>query len=143
MSCCYSPSEFEYQPRESFTHIISLEDYIMRILILGSKNNKYSSSSKGVDECAKKYIEEQILAGNGQQILDVLREIYIAGRAPKQEPTFMIHAMLCKANDFVLRKSALEFIKNIGRFLKFILGKIFTQRRRIQMALKQRGLDGL
>ena len=111
MSSCYSPSELETQTFDSFTHTISLEDYITRILILGSKNNKYSSSSKGVDECAKKFIEEQILAGNGQQILDVLREIYITGRAPKQEPTFMIHAMLCKANDVVLRKSALEFIK--------------------------------
>ena len=111
MSSCYSPSELEYHPSDSFTHTISLQDYITRILILGSKNNKYSSSSKGVDECTKKYIEEQILSGNGAQILDVLREIYIAGRAPKQDPTFMIHAMLCKADDVVLRKSALEFIK--------------------------------
>jgi len=115
MSSCYSSSEFEFQSFtqtfESFTHIISLKDYITRILILGSKNNKYSSSSKGVDECSKQYIQEQIIAGNGQQILDVLREIYIAGRAPKQDTTFMIHAMLCKASDVVLRTSALEFIK--------------------------------
>lgn len=111
MAFCYSPSELEVQPIESFTHTISLKDYITRILILGSKNNKYSSKSKGVDECTKQYIEQQIQAGNGPQILEVLREIYIAGRAPKQETTFMIHAMLCKATDVVLRKSALEFIK--------------------------------
>ena len=111
MSSCYSPSELETQTFDSFTHTISLEDYITRILILGSKNNKYSSSSKGVDECTKKYIQEQIVAGNGQRILDVLREIYIAGRAPKQDATFMLHAMLCKADDIILRKSALEFIK--------------------------------
>lgn len=111
MAFCYSPSELEVQTFDAFTHTISLKDYITRILILGSKNNKYSSSSKGVDECTKQYIQEQILAGNGEQILNVLREIYIAGRAPKQEPTFMIHAMLCKASDIVLRKSALEFIK--------------------------------
>ena len=111
MSSCYSPSELESQTFDSFTHTISLEDYITRILILGSKNNKYSSSSKGVDECTKKYIQEQIVAGNGQRILDVLRKIYIAGRAPKQDATFMLHAMLCKADDIVLRKSALEFIK--------------------------------
>ena len=111
MSSCYSPSELEVQTTESFTHTISLKDYITRILILGSKNNKYSSNSKGVDECAKKYIQEQIEAGNGNQILEVLREIYIAGRAPKQDSTFMIHALLCKASEVVLRKSALEFIK--------------------------------
>ena len=111
MSSCYSPSELEVQTTESFTHTISLKDYITRILILGSKNNKYSSNSKGVDECAKKYIQEQIEAGNGRQILEVLREIYIAGRAPKQDSTFMIHTLLCKASDVLLRKSALEFIK--------------------------------
>ena len=62
-----------------FCHTISLEDYITRILILGSKSNKYSSTSKNMDEAAKTYVKEQIINGNGEKILNVLSEIYKSG----------------------------------------------------------------
>jgi len=95
-----------------FTHTISFKDYITRILILGSTNNKYSSVSNEMDDSTKQYILDQIKCGNnGMIILETLREIYLEGRAPKQDATFMVHAMLCRAEDLNLRLKALEFLK--------------------------------
>ena len=97
--------------QNEFCHTISLEDYITRILILGTKNNKYSSTTKNMDESAKSYINEQIINGNGEKILNVLSEIYKSGRAPKQDITLYIHAMLCRAENNKVRTTALDFLK--------------------------------
>ena len=97
--------------QNEFCHTISLEDYITRILILGTMNNKYSSTTKNMDEAAKSYINEQIINGNGEKILNVVREIYKSGRAPKQDMTLYIHAMLCRAENNKVRTTSLEFLK--------------------------------
>ena len=131
MSYCYSPSELEMSsdiemPNHSFTHQISLEEYIRRILILGSKNNKYSSKGAGLDNSTKTYIAEQIAGGNGQRILAVVRDIFRGDRAPKQDATFMIHAMLCKAeNDLKLRQDALSFLKEYRTIAQLYAWKTF------------------
>jgi 60 kDa SS-A/Ro ribonucleoprotein len=95
----------------NFTHTISTKDYITRILILGCKTNKYSSNTKGLDEEAKEFIKKQITNGNGNQVLDIVRDIYISGRAPKQDMTIYVHALLCRSEDNVLRAAALRFLK--------------------------------
>ena len=98
---------------ESFTQSISFEEKLNRIIMLGTQKQKYSSvsSANKLDEDAINYIREQILAGNGYKILTIVRDIYLEGRAPKQDMLFMIHAMLCRANDDALRKKSLEFLK--------------------------------
>ena len=106
--------EVEYEPtyNTNFCHTIMLKDYITRILIFGTKNNKYSSNMKELDEETKIYLENQIQAGNGFEILDCVKEIYKNSRAPKQDTTLMVHAMLCRAEDEKLRVASLEFLKN-------------------------------
>jgi 60 kDa SS-A/Ro ribonucleoprotein len=98
---------------ESFTHPISFEENLNRIIMLGTQKQKYSSvsSANNLDEGALNYIRQQILAGNGYNILKIVRDIYIEGRAPKQDILFMIHAMLCRARNDGLRKKSLEFLK--------------------------------
>ena len=109
--CSESSDEQEPMYNTDFCHTIMLKDYITRILIFGTKNNKYSSNVKELDAECKIYLENQIQAGNGFEILDCVKDIYKNDRAPKQDTTLMVHAMLCRAEDEKLRVASLEFLK--------------------------------
>ena len=51
---------------ESFVYNLSLKDYILRILILGSRDNKYSQKKGSLSNEDKDYIITQIQAGHGK-----------------------------------------------------------------------------
>ena len=108
-----------------FCYTVSIEEYIRRILILGTIKNKYNSTTNKLDPEAELYIKTQIELGNGQQILTIVEDIYISGRAPKQDMTFMIHALLCRTTDIVLRKNALELLKKYRTLSQIYLWKTF------------------
>ena len=110
----------------NFCNEVSLEDYVCRILILGTTENTYSSSaSRKIDKYSISFLEQQIQAGNGQKILNVVEEIFISGRAPKQEMTLMTHAMLCRAEDINLRKNALQLVSKYRTLAQLYLWKTF------------------
>ena len=108
-----------------FTFKINLDDQIRRFLILGSPVNKYSSVSSINKEIIKQYIQEQISKGNGEKILDIVREIYIDGRAPKQDMTLLIHAILCRTDNVQLRCKALSFLKEYRTISQLYMWKSF------------------
>jgi 60 kDa SS-A/Ro ribonucleoprotein len=93
-----------------FVHMISLKDYILRALILGTTKNTYCSVADKNDNSAIEYIKKQIWEGNGQEILAIVKEVYRTGRAPKQDMTLMTHALLCRSSDTSLRQNALAFL---------------------------------
>jgi 60 kDa SS-A/Ro ribonucleoprotein len=109
----------------NYTFKINFEDQIRRILILGSPLNKYSSMSSINTEIIKQYIQEKINEGHGDKILDIVREIYIDGRAPKQDMTFLIHAILCRTDDTQLRCRALTFLKEYRTISQLYMWKSF------------------
>ena len=108
-----------------YFHKITPKDYITRILIIGSTKNAYSANetTKGLTEESEKYIQDQIDSGNGNQVLDIVRSVYVDGRAPKQDNLLMVHAMLCRAADDTLRKSALALLQEYRTIAQIYMWK--------------------
>jgi len=98
---------------ESFVFKLSLKDYILRMLILGSRANKYDQRTKNLSSDDIAFIETQIKAGHGEEILSITRDVYNESRAPKLETTLMVLALLSKAEDLRVRKMALELVATL------------------------------
>ena len=97
---------------ESFVYKLSLKDYILRILILGSRVNKYQQTSKAIlSKEDVDYIKSEIDSGNGMEILNVVSDVYINSRAPKLDSSFQLLAILCRAKDSVLKSKSLEVLE--------------------------------
>jgi 60 kDa SS-A/Ro ribonucleoprotein len=95
----------------SFVYKLALKDYIMRILVLGSRTNKYDQRTKKLAEEDIAYVDEQIQAGKGGEILDIVKEVYENSRAPNFNNTFLLLAMLCRAEDIQLKSQSLQVIE--------------------------------
>ena len=99
---------------ESFVYNLSLKDYILRILILGSRENKYSQKKISLSPEDKIYILSQIQAGHGKEILDIVTDVYVTSRAPKLDISLNILAILCRTNtDAVLKAQSLQVLEKI------------------------------
>ena len=98
---------------ESFVFKLSLKDYTLRMLILGSRANKYDQLTKNLSSDDIAFIQSQIKAGHGEEIFTITRDVYNESRAPKMDITLMIMALLCKAEDLHIRKMALEFVAKL------------------------------
>lgn len=98
---------------ESFVFKLSLKDYILRMLILGSRANKYDQRTKNLSSDDIAFIETQIKSGHGEEILTITRDVYNESRAPKLETTLMVLALLSKAEDLRVRKMALELVSTL------------------------------
>jgi len=96
---------------ESFVYKLSLKDYILRLLILGTRQNIYDQRSKNLAAEDIYYIREQIQAGHGEEILEIVKDVYTESRAPKLDNTFLILAMLCRVDDYTLKTQSLQSLK--------------------------------
>lgn len=126
----YNRSEEQEQEEENnspdFFYNIDSKDYITRALMFGATDNQYSSTSKkGLDDASREYIETQIKNGNGNQVLDLVKEIYLSSRSPKQDAVFMTHALLCRSTDDALRKASLEFLQEYRTISQLYTWKTF------------------
>ena len=97
---------------ESFVFKLSLKDYMLRLLILGSSENKYDSRNKGLSSENIEYIKSQIKTGHGEEICNIVRDVYKENRAPKQDATMTVIALLCRAEDVHIRKMGLQLLEN-------------------------------
>ena len=96
---------------ESFVYKLSLKDYILRLLILGSRENKYDQRKKNVAPADLEYIKTQIKEGHGEEICTIVRDVYKENRAPKQDVTMMVMAMLCRAEDSAISRMGLQLLE--------------------------------
>ena len=104
-------STSEMQVNENFGYTIKNIDLVQRLLILGSRVNQYhqkKNNSLSSDDI--EFIKQCIETGEGPAILKLVEEIYETGRAPKQDITLQIHAILCRAENDELRKTSLGMI---------------------------------
>ena len=97
---------------ESFVFKLSLKDYILRLLVLGSSDNKYDPRKKGLSAENAEYIKSQIISGHGEEICNIVRDVYKDNRAPKQDATMMVIGLLCRAEDINIRKMGLQLLEN-------------------------------
>ena len=95
----------------SFVYELSLKNYILRMLILGSRENKYKQTTKDLSAEDVQYINVQIQQGHGKEICAILKEVYESSRASKQDTTMQLNAILCRAADEAVRQEALSLIK--------------------------------
>ena len=95
----------------SFVYKLALKDYIMRILVLGSRANKYDQRTKKLAAEDIAYVEAQIKAGRGEDILKIVEEVYENSRAPKFDNTFMLLAMLCRSESAVIKRLSLQVLE--------------------------------
>ncbi len=95
----------------SFVYKLALKEYIMRILILGSRSNKYDQRTKKLAAEDIAYVESQIKAGCGEKILEIIQDVYENSRAPKFDNTFFLLAMLCRAESAVIKRLSLQVLE--------------------------------
>ena len=96
---------------ESFVYKLSLKDYIMRLLVLGTSVNKYNQRSKPMASDDIKYVQEQIKAGNGEEILAIVQEVYASSRAPKLDNTLLLLAHLSRTENLQLKTQSLQVLE--------------------------------
>ena len=94
----------------SFVYELSLKNYILRMLILGSRENKYKQNAKELSAEDVQYLNNQIQSGHGKEICAIIKEVYESSRAPKQDATMQMNAILCRAADETVRQEALSLI---------------------------------
>ncbi|ARF12068.1 TROVE domain protein [Klosneuvirus KNV1] len=88
---------------------------IERVLILGTPAGYYSSAVQNTDEAISK-IKEIIAKGSGNLVLEIVRDVYEKSRAAKQDPTFVVLALLCTNENLELRQGAWEVVVSIRNF---------------------------
>ena len=101
----------EIQVNQDFGYTLKNIDFVQRLLILGSRVNQYhEKKNNSLSKDDIEFITRCIKNGEGPAILKLVEEIYKTGRAPKQDITFQIHAILCRAENDEMRKAALGLL---------------------------------
>jgi 60 kDa SS-A/Ro ribonucleoprotein len=98
---------------DSFVFQLSLKDYILRMLILGTRKNRYDQRTSKLSQEDIDYINAEIKAGHGKEICDIVAEVYKDSRAPKQDITLMVLALICRAEDVEVRQMGLRLIEQL------------------------------
>lgn len=100
-----------------YVYTISDDNLIDRILILGTTSNTYYSSAEKLTTHAIHQIKRMIVEGKGQMVVDHVKSVYESGRAPKQDPTFFVLALLTQSDvPLEVRKNALKIVSNMRTF---------------------------
>jgi 60 kDa SS-A/Ro ribonucleoprotein len=83
---------------------ISNDKRLLRFLILGADTNYYKSGTLFTMENID-CLQEMILDGSGLQALEIVKSVYMDGRAAKQDSTMLAFAILARANDVDVRRA--------------------------------------
>jgi len=86
--------------------------YIERLLILGTgQQNKYKSGVSKISAEDLLLVQKEIDSPNCYKLLDLVADIYLKGRAPKQDMTMQVLAMICRCKTNVtLRRRGYEVV---------------------------------
>jgi 60 kDa SS-A/Ro ribonucleoprotein len=100
-----------------YTYQVSDKEYLERVLILGTNGNTYYASAMKMTADAMNYIKNMIKNGKGKLVVDIIKDIYENGRAPKQDSTFFALAMVTQEDVPVeVKTEALELIAKLRTF---------------------------
>jgi len=121
-----------------FTYKVDDKELLERIMVLGTASNTYYSTAQKLTSDAIDAVNRIIGAGNGQLVVDVVRDIYETGRAPKQDPTFFVLALLTQSTVPIdVRKQALGLIASLRTFSQ--LYSVEEMRKQLGSGKKQFG----
>ena len=109
--------EAEMRPNRGggYGFTVDWKTHLTRILILGSDNGYYSSRDFNTAEAINsiRHYHDQ---GHGVEMVELVRDVYLSGRASKQDPTFTIMAFLCRSPELQVRKQAFELVIQLRTF---------------------------
>lgn len=117
-------------PAESLVCKTDNLKYIERLLILGTgQQNKYKSGVSKISLEDLALVQREIDSPNCYKLLDMVADIYLKGRAPKQDMTMHVLALICRCNTSVtLRRRGYEVVAQLRTlsqlylFLSFYTG---------------------
>ena len=86
--------------------------YIERLLILGTgQQNKYKSGISKISEEDLLLVQKEIESSNCYKLLEMVADIYLKGRAFKQDMTMQVLALICRSKTNVtLRRRGYELV---------------------------------
>ena len=96
-----------------FTFQVSPKDYLLRMMILGTTKNTYYVDAKELTDDAVQFVLEQIGSGNGQEVLDVVTDVYSKSRAPKFDFVLAVLAILSCSEDLGVKQGALAQVSQL------------------------------
>ena len=104
--------ELQNQHAESLVCKIDNLKYIERLLILGTgQQNKYKSGISKISLEDLALVQAEIDSPNCYKLLDLVADIYLKGRAPKQDMTMHVLALICRCKTNVtLRRRGYEVV---------------------------------
>ena len=107
--------EWQTQPAESLVCKTDNLKYIERLLILGTgQQNKYKSGVSKISLEDLALVQAEIDSPNCYKLLDMVADIYLKGRAPKQDMTMQVLALICRYNKNVtLRRQGYEVVAKL------------------------------
>jgi 60 kDa SS-A/Ro ribonucleoprotein len=122
--------EWNNQPAESLVCKIDNLKYIERLLILGTgQQNKYKSGVSKISLEDLALVQKEIDSPNCYKLLELVEDIYLKGRAPKQDATMHVLALICRCKTNVtLRRDGyalvgkLRTLSQLYLFLGFYAG---------------------
>lgn len=125
-----SVEEWQTQPVESLVCKTDNLKYIERLLILGTgQQNKYKSGISKISLEDLALVQREIDSPNCYKLLDMVADIYFEGRAPKQDMTMHVLALICRCKTSVtLRRRGYEVVAQLRTlsqlylFLSFYTG---------------------
>ena len=109
----FSINEEDWQPEEK--SLVCKTDslkYIERLLILGTgQENKYKSGISKISEEDLALVQREIDSPNCYKLLDMVADIYLKGRAPNQNMTMQVLALICRSKmNVTLRRQGYELV---------------------------------
>lgn len=100
-----------------YTYKVSDKEYLERILILGTNGNTYYASANKMTADAIVHIKNMVNEGKGDLVINVVKDIYENGRAPKLDSMFFTLALLTQADvPTNVKQSALDLVSKIRTF---------------------------
>jgi 60 kDa SS-A/Ro ribonucleoprotein len=104
-----------------FTFVVTWITTWLRFLILGSPTCFYASAKDNWDEI-RKFIQEQLSAGHGLAMVAMAEDVFVKGRAAKQDPFLIALAVLCRADQVEVRGAAFAVVpklRTLSQLLSF------------------------
>ncbi len=86
----------------------------LRFLVLGTTGGSYYASEKKLTKDAAKLIQK-LAEKNGPKLVELLLDVSLNGRAPRQQPTLLALAICAAAEDVTTRRLALAALPKIAR----------------------------
>lgn len=115
----------EVQPQEPGTagskFLVSEQQQLLRLLILGAPTKVQARTGRGDDDPFKNInythgvITRMLQAGRGAEVVEIIKDVSVKGRSPRQDGVIYALARCCRCQDISTKRAAYDAIKDMCR----------------------------